>query len=154
MERGEKGKTTVRRSLEGRKEGSLRGERREERGMRACLTKLTDFARLHQTRWSLHSINIARECVCVCLYECVVPVSINIKKSNTFTTRISRLLPNEKLSCLLFCFSRFTCFHAAVCQLGILPQYLLITSNGKETLFVQFKLFKKKFTYQSSNIQG
>lgn len=68
MEWGEKGKTTVGRSSEGGKEGSLRGERREERGMRACLTKLTDFARLHQTRRSLHSINITRECVCVCVY--------------------------------------------------------------------------------------
>lgn len=71
--------------MEGSKGGShtwiclAKKDRRGEE--RACLTELTDFAQLHQTLWSLHSINIARGvCVRASMCVCVALLSINIKK--------------------------------------------------------------------------
>lgn len=84
------------------------------------MTKLTDFIRLHQTRWSLHSINIAGECVSVCVV--CVSASIRIRYLHIKDLRITSQLKTH--------ISNFGAFLGSYDpQLGVCWEFHRITFN-------------------------
>lgn len=89
-----------------------RGRRRVEERRGVCLTKLTNSARPHQTRWSL---------CCIKFTVCVTLVSINTKS------------PKGNLTCpvKVFFLVTSTCCSTAACQLRIQLSFSSLSMERK-----------------------